>query len=99
MARSSADDQDLKRACEAAIEGSKEKIEMSMRVAKSHGIWGKSAKLGSKHMAKPRILAITSTPFLFLLRFYYPKLPISRRILYLSNANPCICAIPCINRS
>ncbi|KAJ4831775.1 Exocyst complex component S3A, partial [Turnera subulata] len=53
MAKSSADDEELKRACEAAIEGTKQKIVMSIRVAKSRGIWGKSGKLG-RHMAKPR---------------------------------------------
>lgn len=60
MAKSSADDEELRRACEAAIEGSKEKITMSIRVAKSRGIWGKSSKLGRGHMAKPRVLAISS---------------------------------------
>ncbi|KAJ8431354.1 hypothetical protein Cgig2_002077 [Carnegiea gigantea] len=57
MAKSSADDQELRRACEAAIEGTKHKVLMSMRVAKSRGVWGKSAKLG-RQMAKPRVLAI-----------------------------------------
>ncbi|KAL2454988.1 Exocyst complex component SEC3A [Abeliophyllum distichum] len=60
MAKSSADDEELRRACEAAIEGTKEKIEMSIRVAKSRGIWGKSGKLGRSHMAKPRVLAIST---------------------------------------
>lgn len=50
MAKSSADDPELRRACEAAIEGTKQKIVMSMRVAKSQsggqGVWGKTAKLG-----------------------------------------------------
>lgn len=59
MAKSSADDEELRRACEAAIEGTKEKIVMSIRVAKSRGIWGKSSKLG-RHMAKPRVLALSS---------------------------------------
>ncbi|GMH18402.1 hypothetical protein Nepgr_020243 [Nepenthes gracilis] len=58
MAKSSADDQELKRACEAAIEGSKHKVVMSIRVAKSHGVWGKSGILG-RSMAKPRVLAIS----------------------------------------
>lgn len=66
MAKSSADDEELRRACEAAIEGTKEKIVMSIRVAKSRGIWGKSGKLGRSHMAKPRVLAISSTEFSFL---------------------------------
>ncbi|CAI9753443.1 unnamed protein product [Fraxinus pennsylvanica] len=60
MAKSSADDEELRRACEAAIEGTKEKIVMSIRVAKSRGIWGKSGKLGRSHMAKPRVLAIST---------------------------------------
>ncbi|XP_031406363.1 exocyst complex component SEC3A-like [Punica granatum] len=59
MAKSSADDEELRRACEAAIEG-KEKVVMSIRVAKSRGIWGKSGKLG-RHMAKPRVLALATT--------------------------------------
>ncbi|KAK2993251.1 hypothetical protein RJ640_015730 [Escallonia rubra] len=60
MAKSSADDDELRRACEAAIEGTKQKIVMSIRVAKSRGIWGKSGKLGRGHMAKPRVLAIST---------------------------------------
>lgn len=64
MAKSSADDEELRRACEAAIEGTKEKIAMSIRVAKSRGIWGKSGKLG-RQMAKPRVLALSSA---FLIR-------------------------------
>ncbi|KAL3840347.1 hypothetical protein ACJIZ3_024938 [Penstemon smallii] len=60
MAKSSADDAELRRACEAAIEGTKQQIEMSIRVAKSRGIWGKSGKLGKGHMAKPRVLAIST---------------------------------------
>ncbi|KAL9359671.1 hypothetical protein Peur_047794 [Populus x canadensis] len=59
MAKSSADDEELRRACEAAIEGTKQKIVLSIRVAKSHGIWGKSGKLG-RHMAKPRVLALST---------------------------------------
>lgn len=60
MAKSSADDEELRRACEAAIEGTKQKIVMSIRVAKSRGIWGKSGKLGRGNMAKPRVLGISS---------------------------------------
>ncbi|CAN1161933.1 Exocyst complex component SEC3A [Linum perenne] len=59
MAKSSADDGELKRACEAAIEGTKQKIVMSIRVAKSRGVWGKSGKLG-RQMAKPRVLAVST---------------------------------------
>ncbi|XP_052208193.1 exocyst complex component SEC3A [Diospyros lotus] len=58
MAKSSADDQELRRACEAAIEGTKQKLVMAMRVAKSRGIFGKSAKLGRGHMAKARVLGV-----------------------------------------
>lgn len=61
MAKSSADDEELRRACAAAIEGTKQEITMSIRVAKSRGIWAKSSKLGRGHMAKPRVLAISST--------------------------------------
>ncbi|XP_012834235.1 PREDICTED: exocyst complex component SEC3A-like [Erythranthe guttata] len=60
MAKSSADDEELRRACEAAIEGTKQKIVMSIRVAKSCGIWGKSGKLGRGNMAKPRVLGIST---------------------------------------
>ncbi|XP_028110159.1 exocyst complex component SEC3A [Camellia sinensis] len=60
MAKSSADDEELRRACEAAIEGTKQKIVISIRVAKGRGIWGKTGKLGRGHMAKPRVLAIST---------------------------------------
>jgi hypothetical protein len=60
MAKSSADDEELRRACEAATDGTLEKIIMSVRVAKSRGIWNKSAKLGRGHMAKPRVLSIST---------------------------------------
>ncbi|KAL7207820.1 hypothetical protein ACSBR1_029716 [Camellia fascicularis] len=60
MAKSSADDEELRRACEAAIEGTKQKIVLSIRVAKSRGMWGKTGKLGRGHMAKPRVLAIST---------------------------------------
>ncbi|KAH7681533.1 Alpha-hemoglobin stabilising protein [Dioscorea alata] len=63
MARSSADDMELRRACQAAVDGSsaggKHNVVLSIRVAKSHGVWGKSAKFG-RQMAKPRVLAITT---------------------------------------
>ncbi|XBI73164.1 hypothetical protein VPH35_066964 [Triticum aestivum] len=71
MARSSADDMELKRACEAGIlskEKAPEKVVMCMRVAKgrtSGGTWaGKAGKLASRHsnMAKPRVLAVTTKP-------------------------------------
>nr|GLL48322.1 exocyst complex component SEC3A-like [Ipomoea trifida] len=61
MAKSSADDEELRRACEAAIEGTKQTVLMSIRVAKSRGIWGKpGSKLGRGQMAKPRVLAISA---------------------------------------
>ncbi|CAL1410952.1 unnamed protein product [Linum trigynum] len=59
MAKSSADDAELRRACEAAIEGTKQKVVMSIRVAKSRGVWGKSGKMG-RQMAKPRVLAVST---------------------------------------
>ncbi|KAL1366752.1 hypothetical protein HN51_020826 [Arachis hypogaea] len=60
MAKSSADDAELRRACEAAIEG-KQKVVLSIRVAKTSGgsAWGKSSKLG-RQMAKPRVLALST---------------------------------------
>ncbi|KAK7283334.1 hypothetical protein RIF29_12778 [Crotalaria pallida] len=58
MAKSSADDGELRRACEAAIEGTKQKIVLSIRVVKTHGTWGKTSKLG-RQMAKPRVLALS----------------------------------------
>lgn len=62
MARSSADDVELRRACEAAIDGGggKQKVVLCIRVAKSRGVWGKAGKLGRQQMAKPRVLALTS---------------------------------------
>ncbi|XP_027354856.1 exocyst complex component SEC3A-like [Abrus precatorius] len=57
MAKSSADDAELRRACQAAIEGTKHKVVLSIRTVKTHGTWGKSAKLG-RQMAKPRVLAL-----------------------------------------
>lgn len=64
MARSSADDMELKRGCEAGIlaKGDRDKVVMCMRVAKSRGGGGGWAKgkLTSRHnMAKPRVLAVT----------------------------------------
>ncbi|KAK1324113.1 Exocyst complex component SEC3A [Acorus calamus] len=64
MAKSSADDEELRKACQAAIEGSggsRQEIVMSIRVAKSRGIWNKSKRL-STHMAmaKPRVLSLTT---------------------------------------
>ncbi|KAI4339867.1 hypothetical protein MLD38_024760 [Melastoma candidum] len=59
MAKSSADDVELRRACEVAVEGTKEKIMMSIRVAKSRGVWGKAGKLG-RQMAKARVLALST---------------------------------------
>ncbi|XP_076882530.1 exocyst complex component SEC3A-like [Bidens hawaiensis] len=57
MAKSSADDLELRRACESAVEGSKQKVVLSIRVAKSRG---KSNKIGKGQMAKPRVLAIST---------------------------------------
>ncbi|GMI64962.1 exocyst complex component sec3A [Hibiscus trionum] len=58
MAKSSADDAELRRACMAAIEGTKQKVVLSMRVVKSHGMWSKGGVMGQKNMAKPRVIAI-----------------------------------------
>ncbi|CAN4105276.1 unnamed protein product [Withania somnifera] len=60
MAKSSADDEELRRACEAALESTKQKIVISIRVTKSRGIWAKTGKLGRTHTAKPRVLAIST---------------------------------------
>ncbi|XP_019174748.1 PREDICTED: exocyst complex component SEC3A-like [Ipomoea nil] len=61
MAKSSADDEELRRACEVVIESTKQTVLMSIRVAKSRGIWGKpGSKLGRGQMAKPRVLAISA---------------------------------------
>ncbi|KAJ3674389.1 hypothetical protein LUZ60_005005 [Juncus effusus] len=58
MARSSAEDVELRRACAAAIAGSggkDEQIALSIRVAKGRGIFEKLGRL-----AEPRVLAITT---------------------------------------
>ncbi|ESW08558.1 hypothetical protein PHAVU_009G055500 [Phaseolus vulgaris] len=57
MAKSSADDAELRRACQLAVEGTRHKVVFSIRTVKTHGTWGKSAKLGCQ-MAKPRVLAL-----------------------------------------
>lgn len=75
MAKSTGDDVELRRACESAIEDPKQKIILSIRVAKSHGILGKSSKLSSRHMAKPRVLALSS------------MLPISLMLMLLVNCS------------
>lgn len=80
MAKSSADDEELRRACEAAIEGTKQKIVMSIRVAKSHGMWGKSGKLGRGSMAKPRVLAISSMPVSIIFYTYICSLSLYFRV-------------------
>ncbi|XVF12548.1 hypothetical protein REPUB_Repub08aG0128100 [Reevesia pubescens] len=59
MAKSSVNEEELRRACEAAIEGTKQNIVMSIRVAKSRGNWGKSGKLG-RNIAKPRVFALST---------------------------------------
>ena len=72
MAKSSADDAELRRACAAAVAASGargEEVTFSIRVAKGRGIFEKLGRL-----AKPRVLALTGrwpAPFLllFLLRF------------------------------
>ncbi|KAL8166054.1 hypothetical protein V2J09_007553 [Rumex salicifolius] len=59
MAKPGAEDRELLRACQTAIESSRQKIVMSIRVFKSRGVWGKSSnlKLG-RQMAEPRVLAV-----------------------------------------
>ncbi|KAM0060740.1 putative exocyst complex component Sec3 [Helianthus debilis subsp. tardiflorus] len=60
MAKSSVDDKELRRACEAAMEDTKQKIVMSIRVAKSKGAWGKGKFGKGAQMAKPRVLAVST---------------------------------------
>lgn len=60
MAKSMRDDEALMRACEPAVGG--EKVVVAVRVAKSRSILGKAGRFGlRRNMAKPRILALTST--------------------------------------
>ncbi|XP_020592112.1 exocyst complex component SEC3A-like isoform X2 [Phalaenopsis equestris] len=60
MAKSRADDEELRRASEAAVGG--EKVLVAVRVAKSRSILGKAGRFGlGRHMAKPRVLALTTT--------------------------------------
>jgi len=57
MAKSSADDAELRRACAAAVAASGargEEVAFSIRVAKGRGIFEKLGRL-----AKPRVLALT----------------------------------------
>ncbi|QCE16583.1 Exocyst complex component Sec3 [Vigna unguiculata] len=56
MAKSSADDAELRRACQLAVEGTKQKVILCIRTVKTHGTWGKSTKI--RQMAKPRVLAL-----------------------------------------
>ncbi|PKA48344.1 Exocyst complex component SEC3A [Apostasia shenzhenica] len=58
MAKLKGDDEELRRACEAAV-GSKEKVAVAVRVAKSRSILGKAGRFG-RQMAKPRVLALTT---------------------------------------
>jgi len=83
MARSSADDMELKRGCEAGIlaKGDRDKVVMCMRVAKSRGSGGGLAKvkLTSRHnMAKPRVLAVTG-------QYPSPALPASNPCTHVPN--------------
>ncbi|EPS72266.1 hypothetical protein M569_02491 [Genlisea aurea] len=59
MAKLNSYDEELRRACMAAIEATDQELVLSIRVAKSSGVWAKSGKLGLGHMAKPRVLAIS----------------------------------------
>ncbi|XP_047152881.1 exocyst complex component SEC3A-like [Vigna umbellata] len=56
MAKSSADDAELRRACQLAVEGTKHKVVLCIRTVKTHGTWAKSAKV--RQMAKPRVLVL-----------------------------------------
>jgi hypothetical protein len=69
MAKSSADDAELRRACAAAVAASGargEEVTFSIRVAKGRGIFEKLGRL-----AKPRVLALTCQ----LLPPFNPTLP------------------------
>ncbi|KAF7829712.1 exocyst complex component SEC3A [Senna tora] len=81
MAKSSADDAELRRACQAAIEGTKQNIVMSIRVAKSRGIWGKPGMLGRQQMAKPRILALSINCYLLVMHAAKVKGPRTKAFL------------------
>lgn len=61
MAKSSADDVELRRACQAEVASDKHKVVMCIRCYKSPGSRGKPS--ARQAMAKPRILAICSTSF------------------------------------
>ncbi|KAE9600062.1 hypothetical protein Lal_00045618 [Lupinus albus] len=75
MAKSSADDIELRRACVSAIDDPTQKIIISIRVSKSRGIFVNSSNL-SHQMAKPRVLALftqskgqSTTAFLRVLKY------------------------------
>ncbi|KAK1269875.1 Exocyst complex component SEC3A [Acorus gramineus] len=73
MAKSSADDEKLRKLCEEAIDGgwgSKQEILLSISVTKSPGIWRKSRRL-SAHTAKPRVLVLTTRKVSTIAKFYY----------------------------
>ncbi|KAJ0961071.1 hypothetical protein J5N97_000972 [Dioscorea zingiberensis] len=60
MANQGAENAELIRACEVAIDGggTRERVVLCIKVSKSRGIWNKAGRLGSR-MAKPRVLALT----------------------------------------
>ncbi|KAI3785531.1 hypothetical protein L1987_44650 [Smallanthus sonchifolius] len=60
MAKPSAGEKELLRACETAIEGTKQKVVMSIRVAKAKGAWGKGKIGKGAQSPKPRVLAVTT---------------------------------------
>lgn len=74
MVKSRADDEELRRASESAVGG--EKVLVAVRVAKSRSILGKAGRFGlGRHMAKPRVLALTSTRLTFMnLDYLLPKI-------------------------
>ncbi|KAI3985934.1 hypothetical protein MKX01_039016 [Papaver californicum] len=59
MAKSIEDDEELKRACQAAIEGTKKKSSCLSVSLKAVEVGVNLEKLGRNHMAKPRVLAIS----------------------------------------
>ncbi|KAG0467875.1 hypothetical protein HPP92_017203 [Vanilla planifolia] len=58
MAKTRAGDEELRRACEPAVGG--EQVVAAVRVAKTRIILGKAGRFG-RNMAKPRVLALTTT--------------------------------------
>ena len=84
MAKSSADDAELRRACAAAVAASGargEEVTFSIRVAKGRGIFEKLGRL-----AKPRVLALTGQ---WCPSYPSPPLSLSAALLYLLRFGCC----------